>query len=274
MQKIILIIFVAVLHLLWIFSAKRYYDTTYKKYLETHSNFDWAFVFKKRKLPYTENYDILFSGQKIGTLTRRYSKSHKRFNITMEAYVNNQNRKLFNIPGGFTTIMLYNSIRLTPLCNIDNFNLTLSTKNCAYVSNCGSNNILSITGKRVNNVLQVKLDSKLFPMLITSKEISLGINDEYLKNSFGQNFLLFGSRPAVGKSWTIKLGTLGEINAVVDEKLIKEDEDGKEIVVYSVSYSSDRPKINGYSWINESGELLKLVMYKPDITIVKKGLKF
>ncbi len=274
MQKGFLIFSIVVLHILWIISIKLYYDTTYKKYLETYSDFDWAFVFKKKKLPYTEKYEIRFAGEKIGGVIRRFSTNSKLFYITTQAYIDSRNKKLFHLPLGFSTIILSIEIEFTPLYNINNFNLTLSTKGCAYMLPCPQKNILSITGKRVNNVLQIKLNSTIPSMLPYMKDRIIGLEDKYLKSSFGQSFLLFGSRPAVGKSWTIKLGTFGEINAIVDEKFIKEDKNGEKGVIYSVSYSSDRPKINGYSWINENGELLKLVIYKPDITIVKEGLQF
>lgn len=276
MQKILLIIAIIVLHLLWIFSVRRYYETTYKKYLETRKDFDWAFIFKKKELPYTEYYHIFFNGEKIGSLQRTYSQRNKFFYITTTAEINKLEINLFShtlkLPDG---VNLSSEISLTPLFDIKSIEIFLSTPQKCYLKKLLScrytyNTLISLFAERRGEKLKLKIDSEFLP----ANKIDIEVDEKYLQGSLGHGLLLFGSRPAVGKSWTVSLGTFGEINAVVDEKFVKEDEKGSKIVIYSVSYHSSHFNITGYSWITEEGELLKLVLYKPNITIVKRGLRF
>lgn len=270
-QKVLWLLAIVILHILWIFSIKQYYDTTYKKYLETSSDFDWAFVFKKKKIPFTETYNILFEGQKIGTLTRKYSKTFHFFKVTTQVEIQNIKIPFYVFPVKYNTITLHSEIELTPLYNINTLEFYLVATKCPLANYpCTNDVFIALKGRKVGKKMKITLESKLPPL----NNANIEVGEKYLKGSLWQSFLLFGSRPAVGKSWKLSVGTFAEITAVVEEKFIKEDQRGKKIVIYSVSYSSERPKINGYAWITEDGEVLQFILYKPNIALIKKGYDF
>lgn len=268
MQKFILLLFVIVLHLLWFWSIKIYYKTTYRKYLETQSNFNWEFVFKNKSLPSTEDYAIFYFNRKIGTIRRTYSQISNGFTILTLVELEKFDTKLFNntysLPGTTIKIVMdFDIFHRIKSVNIEIFeNFERSSRIRTY-----KNALLHLYLVKRGEKLDVEFTTRMFPV----KNFSTQIDETLLNNSINQNFIFFGSRPAVGKSWTIKLGTFNPIEAVVEEKFIKKIDD-KEVSIYSVTYSSDY--LSGYSWVDENGELLKLVLYKPPISIIKEGTNF
>ncbi len=263
-----MILFVFVLHLLWIFSVKMYYYNTYKKYLETQTNFDWALVFKNKQLPYTEIFDILFYNEKIGTMSRTYSSIFREgFSIITSIKIAFPDTKLFSTQYKLGDIVVNIRMNFDLLYRITGVNLYVyEYTRTNSTSKISRNALLTLFVVKEGKKLNVELNSKFLPV----KRSKIEISEETLSNYVGQNFIFFGSRPAVGKSWTIKFATFEPIEAVVEEKFVRKFAD-KELVIYSISYTSK--SIRGYGWIDENGELLRFILYKPPISIVKQGIR-
>jgi hypothetical protein len=266
-KKVIFLLFATLLHISWFLSIRLYYNTTYKKYLETKEDFRWEFVFKNKHFPYSERFNIYLYKDKIGILEKQYTATANEFVLATQINLFKPVKDFLQESYEIADLIISAQIRLNPTYKLSSFNLTVSTKKCIPTSTkCQPFHLLELYLKKKDNsnkTYQLYITSQMLFKQSSTYEVSSKEVDKFLSN----NIFYFGARPAVGKEWNFNLGNWDKVYAIIEEKFTQTIKN-HQISIFKMNFSSKL--LSGYCLITEDGDIVKTVIDKPPLTIIRE----